>query len=125
MLHQTIYLYDNPRHLILTDLCCGGSVRHVERQESPDRAGVSWWFTFQVEVHNVFDHIAEAIIQSVLPKAWHMPDLEPISLTLNPFSVEMISFTITLPSAITTHRARIAVDATIDNQLFGQQAEAP
>lgn len=78
--------------------------------------------TFTVEVHNPFDHAAEALIQLVLPQGWQA--VEAITLTLEATAVQTVTFTVTTPTGITARRARIAVDVTVDGQAFGQQAEA-
>ncbi len=78
---------------------------------------------FSVLVVNPFDYAADAIIQLIVPKGWQpLPDT--ITLSLAARSTQVVRLSAVAPSEFTERRARIAVDVTVDQQHFGQQAEA-
>jgi glyoxylase-like metal-dependent hydrolase (beta-lactamase superfamily II) len=75
---------------------------------------------FEVEVRNPFPEPEDTIIQVVAPQGW---EVKPIQQTFRIDAIHQFSFKVTLTGPA-VRRARLAVDLTIAEQRFGQQAEA-
>lgn len=78
---------------------------------------------FQVEIHNPFDHAAEATVEFVVPRGWQVTE-KMLTWKIEAGVTEAITFQVTPPADFHARRTPIAVDVTIDGQRFGQQAEA-
>ncbi|MBI5669073.1 MAG: MBL fold metallo-hydrolase [Chloroflexi bacterium] len=97
-------------------------------------AGSDQLVEYQVEVRNPFDYNADVIIQVVLPEGWHMAAMSGnesgqlmdhrLRALLSPCATQTLSFQVITPPDFRARRARIAVDVTINDVRFGQQAEA-
>ncbi|MDX1991176.1 MAG: MBL fold metallo-hydrolase [bacterium] len=85
-------------------------------------AGASSWVTFEVEVDNPYEETLEAAIAFIVPDGW---ETEPAiqRLMLAGGTTQMVMFRVQV-GASTVRRARVAVDLTLNEQRFGQQAEA-
>jgi glyoxylase-like metal-dependent hydrolase (beta-lactamase superfamily II) len=76
---------------------------------------------FEVEVHNPFPQPERVELHIVTPEGWPaVPD--PAPFLIENFS--LVQVRVVLPVGRRLERARIAVDVTIGDQRFGQQAEA-
>ncbi len=109
----------------VTGLGDEGFLARLTPYQSTLRKGVP--INYKVEIENPFAYAAEAVIKVILPKSWEVDNDSPtndIHLHLDPLCVHWAEFTVSTPKGVTVRRARIAVDVTIDNQPFGQQAEA-
>lgn len=79
--------------------------------------------SFEVELHNPFPSDAMSEVKIIAPDGWKVSQAET-HFKLAGHASQAIHFTITVPDRVKLHRARLAVDLTIGNQRFGQQAEA-
>jgi glyoxylase-like metal-dependent hydrolase (beta-lactamase superfamily II) len=77
---------------------------------------------FTVEVRNPLRHRAEATLKVITPEGWQM-EQPTIHFTLEPHATERLVFNATPPKN-PVRRARVAVDLTVGDHHFGQQAEA-
>ena len=98
-----------------------GFLAHVRPYQSTVVAGNQ--VDLCVELHNPLDHEAEADISIVAPQGWY---IEPASMTMALPAAESIHIPVSLtpPAGTQARRARVAVDVTIDERQWGQQAEA-
>ncbi len=78
---------------------------------------------FTVEVRNPLPHEAIVVVQPVVPAAWRLAET-PRPLALAMHASGKVHFGVIPPQNLTAHRARIAVDITVGDWRFGQQAEA-
>jgi hypothetical protein len=78
---------------------------------------------FNVAIRNPFDRHEDACVEVVVPAGWRA---EPatIMLRLAPRETANAEFAVVPPRGIRIRRARIAVDLTVADRRFGQQAEA-
>jgi glyoxylase-like metal-dependent hydrolase (beta-lactamase superfamily II) len=77
--------------------------------------------TFEVEVRNPFSRPEQAVIEVMAPAGWQVKGGRQIfQITRS----RRISFQVTPPPGLQVRRARVAVDLTIAETRFGQQAEA-
>jgi glyoxylase-like metal-dependent hydrolase (beta-lactamase superfamily II) len=95
-------------------------------------------FTIMVDLRNPFRKPVDAVIQMVVPESWQIVSAtfggeaigidahNAVFMTFDSPDVDVppLVFTIIPYSSISTRRVRIAADATINGQRFGQQAEA-
>lgn len=90
---------------------------------------------YQVEIHNPFEHPAEALVQVVTPAGWQVAHAAAAGQTVSSTPAKALSLQLreqvtyldlqlVAPPDFAARRARIAVDLTIDGRRFGQQAEA-
>jgi glyoxylase-like metal-dependent hydrolase (beta-lactamase superfamily II) len=78
---------------------------------------------FEVEVQNPFPQAEMAHMKIVLPPLWECGE-EQILIMLEAGETRMVKFVVKPPEGSPVRRARIAVDLTLGNRRFGQQAEA-
>jgi glyoxylase-like metal-dependent hydrolase (beta-lactamase superfamily II) len=91
---------------------------------------------FQAEIHNPTSYDTDAVIQVIAPARWKIVNAEStetdveqhssgaMRVHLNAYETHEISFEVIPPADSRMRRARVAVDVTIGDQHFGQQAEA-
>lgn len=93
------------------------------------------FFEVQAEIRNPYRTAADVSVQLVVPEGWIVTrascEDEPLTLTSNTVSQQfeggsshVLTFQVTSPLGTKVRRARIAVDLTINQQRFGQEAEA-
>jgi glyoxylase-like metal-dependent hydrolase (beta-lactamase superfamily II) len=78
---------------------------------------------FQIEVTNPFAQPAEAKLTLVLPSGWQQPNDLP-AFTIAPRATHTVAVTLPAPPNFNARRARLAVDVTLNDTRYGQQAEA-
>lgn len=76
-----------------------------------------------ITLTNPFDYAAKAVAELIAPSNWQIEN-KVITLQLEAKASQVARFSIIVPSGFTQRRIRIAVDVTIDQHRFGQQAEA-
>ncbi len=76
--------------------------------------------TVEVEIYNPFSSPQVALIQLVVPQGW-VVEGSPQIVTID--HIHRLAFKVTPPN-VAVRRARLAVDITVGEQRFGQQAEA-
>lgn len=79
--------------------------------------------TFTVEVRNPLPQAAPISVRPIVPPGWRVAEPK-IMLKLAAHATATAEFHITPPTTIATRRACIAVDITVNDRPFGQQAEA-
>ncbi|WP_052737933.1 MBL fold metallo-hydrolase [Bacillus sp. SA1-12] len=80
-------------------------------------------FTIEVEIKNPFNEEKEVKAKMFAPKGWIIETSECIAFVPSRQAI-LYKTTITVPKEAVGYRERIAVDVTIGEQRFGQQAEA-
>jgi len=92
---------------------------------TPYQATVEGGFaaTFTVEVRNPLPQAASVIVRPAVPQGWRVAEPE-ITLAVAAHETGTAAFHITPPANSAVRRARIAVDITVNDRPFGQQAEA-
>lgn len=80
-------------------------------------------FRFTVEVRDPLPQTASVVVRPVIPVGWHTAEPE-ITLTLAAHATGTAAFHIIPPTTVAIRRVRIAVDITVNDRPFGQQAEA-
>lgn len=96
-----------------------GFLAWIKPYQAEITVGVESYFT--VEVRNPLADAATVILEPVVPAGWRITEA-PSPFTLAAHSNGEARFTIVAP--VIMRRVRIAVDITVGNQRFGQQAEA-
>ncbi len=81
------------------------------------------WLDYAVEVRNPFDYEAEAVIRVVTPAGWQRRP-ETLVVRLPAGATGWPVFQVMAPPGFAARRARLAVDVTVGEMRFGQQAEA-
>ncbi|WP_223591743.1 MBL fold metallo-hydrolase [Neobacillus bataviensis] len=80
-------------------------------------------FQITVEIKNPYAEEKEAVAKLILPKGWHAEN-DVFSKKLAGKEFTQFTAGITVPEGTKRYRERIAVDLTIGDHYFGQQAEA-
>jgi glyoxylase-like metal-dependent hydrolase (beta-lactamase superfamily II) len=78
---------------------------------------------FQVDIHNPYPRPVVACLRPVVPPGWDLAERE-IEILIEGQATGLIHFYVTPPPGLRVRRARLAVDVTIGDRKFGQQAEA-
>jgi glyoxylase-like metal-dependent hydrolase (beta-lactamase superfamily II) len=78
---------------------------------------------FQLEITNPLAQPARAKLALVLPPGWQPTDSLP-TFTIPPKATHTVTVTLHAPPDFNARRARLAVDVTLNDVRYGQQAEA-
>jgi glyoxylase-like metal-dependent hydrolase (beta-lactamase superfamily II) len=79
--------------------------------------------TFQATVRNPFGRAAQVVARAIVPPGWVVDPLVA-SVGMNAHEERVLTFAVAPPADATVRRSRLAVDLTVDDVRFGQQAEA-
>ncbi len=97
-----------------------GFLARITPYQATIQSGLTTSFT--VEVRNPLPQTAPVVVRPIVPQGWHLAEPE-ILLSLAAHETGAAAFHITPPANVTARRARIAVDITVNDRPFGQQAE--
>ena len=97
-----------------------GFAARIEPYQAHVQSGET--LTLHVTVQNPTDVEAQAELQFVVPRGWHV-EPECVTATLPPAGQRVLRFRVT-PCGPSVRRARVAVDVRINGKIYGQQGEA-